>query len=357
MTETNPKKRRPRYKGTHPKRAEEKYKELNPDKYTQDIETIRLAGRTPLGTHSPIMVSEVLKCLAIQNEARGLDATLGFGGHAREIIKSLGPNGKLIGIDRDPIELSRTIERLHSEGISPEQLFSFHSNYSEIPKALSAAKKNGFLNLNDQGLDFIFADLGLSSMQIDRPERGFSHKFAGPLDLRMNPNEGISATEYLKKLTSDQLAQLLIENADEPNARVLSLKVLESQKVSPIETTQNLVSAVRMAVSKLPRTARERDADKSIKRFFQALRIAVNQEFTHLDLFLEHVPNQLRQGGRVVILTFHSGEDRRVKKSFEKGLKSGVYSSVSDSPVRAGAEEIRKNLRAKPAKLRWAIRS
>ena len=254
------------------------------------------------------MVAEILEVLAPKPGEVAVDCTLGYGGHAQEILARLQPGGKLLGLDADPIELPKTEARLRALGFGPEIFTAHRSNFAGLPQVLA--------RVGLRGADIILADLGVSSMQIDDPARGFSVKHEGPLDMRMNPQRGQPASALLEKIRPDALATLLVENADEPHAATLAPAL--AGKV--FATTTSLAAAIRAA---LPRMNKE-DSDLSIRRVFQALRIAVNDEFSALDTFLRNLPACLNPGGRVAILTFHSGEDRRVKKSFEAGLRDGL---------------------------------
>ncbi len=211
-----------------------------------------------------------------------------------------------------------------------------------------------FQTLNEvgwgDGADVILADLGVSSMQLDNPARGFSYKHDGPLDMRMNPQRSVSARELLQKLSADRLASLLEENADETRAALLA----EALAGRDFAGTLALTAAVKKA---LPRRLSEEETGSTMSRVFQALRIAVNDEFSALDSFLRELPRCLRGGGRVAVLTFHSGEDRRVKKAFQAAALAGHFASISDEVRRPTAGEIRSNPRAAPAKLRWAVRA
>ena len=336
-----PHRRRPRYSGKNPRRFEEKYKERDPERYAETIAKILASGKTPAGTHRPIMVAEILDALAPKPGDIAIDCTLGFGGHAQEILPLLQPGGRLIALDADPIELPRAESRLRALGFGPDVFTAHRSNFAGLPQILADADLTG--------TDIILADLGLSSMQIDDPARGFSVKHAGPLDMRMNPQRGQPASAFLAKIRADTLATVLVENADEPHAEILAPVLAGSN----LATTSALAAAIRAA---LPRLKKD-DCDLSIRRVFQALRIAVNDEFSALDTFLRHLPVRLNPAGRAAILTFHSGEDRRVKKAFEAGLRDGHYAEIAREVIRPSPSERNANPRSAPAKLRWARRA
>lgn len=337
---TVPHRRRPRYSGKNPRRFEDKYKELNPEKYPETVAKVLASGKTPAGMHVPILVPEILQVLNPQPGQCLVDCTLGYGGHAERLLERLQPGGRLIGLDVDPVEQPKTEARLRQAGYGSETLMVKRSNFAGLPKVLAA---EGLA-----GVDGILADLGVSSMQIDTPERGFSIKLPGPLDMRMNPEKGLPASAWLARIPSTDFARLLELNSDEPNAEELA----EQLAGRNLATTTELTQAIRAA---LPRLSPE-DQELAVRRVFQTIRIAVNEEFTALDTFLRNLPNCLNPGGRVAILTFHSGEDRRVKKAFQTGLKAGDYATISEDMIRAGAEECRANPRASSAKLRWAQR-
>ena len=349
MEDQEPKKpRRVRYKGTHPKSFKEKYKELEPQNYAADIAKVIQQGRTPAGMHRSICVEEILAFLKISPGQTGLDATLGYGGHSLEILKLLVPNGKLYAIDVDPFELPRTRERLAALGYGEENLIIKKRNFSDIDQLIP---ETGLLN-------FVLADLGVSSMQIDNPERGFSFKIEGPLDLRLNPKSGKSAAALLKTISQDKLQELFTVNSDEPHAKIIAAAIL--LKISSgqvIATTTQLQETIKESLAFLPENSRKEDSKKACQRCFQALRIEVNNEFGSLDNFLEKLPAALAPGGRVAILSFHSGEDRRVKKSFQHFLNLGIYKEVASDVIRPSAEECNSNPRAKSAKLRWAVKA
>ena len=340
--------RRIRYKGTHPKTFKEKYKELNPERYAADIEKVMQKGNTPAGMHRSICVNEILDCLKVSPGQTGLDATLGYGGHSLELLKRLAPDGKLYATDVDPFELPRTQERLEAMGYGPEVLEVRKMNFSGIDQL---AEESG-------GFDFVLADLGVSSMQIDNPERGFSLKVDGPLDLRLNPSSGKSATQLLKNISLEKLEALLVENSDEPYADIIAEAIIQFiKKGNAIETTSQLKNIIKETLQFLPADTKTEIIKKSCQRCFQALRIAVNDEFGVLEKFLARLPDALKSGGRVAILSFHSGEDRRVKKAFQLFYREGIFSEVAPDPIRPSAEEIFSNPRARSAKLRWAVKA
>ncbi len=342
-------KRRVRYRGTHPRRFAEKYKEHDPQRYAADVEKILASGKTPASTHRPICVKEIMEVLAPKPGEIAVDATLGYGGHALEIARAVLPGGRLYGLDVDPIELPKTEARLRSAGIPGEALIVRRTNFAGLPQLLAGEGLSG--------VDMIVADLGISSMQMDNPARGFSFKVEGPLDLRMNPERGRSAAALLGSLDEARLRALLEENADEPRAAVIASAVVQAQARAPIATTVALARAVRDAFPQRPGRPAAAEIDTSIRRAFQALRIAVNDEFGALEAFLRNLPGCLKPGGRVAILTFHSGEDRRVKKAFQAGEQAGAYAQIAREVIRPNAEEIRSNPRSSSAKLRWAIRA
>lgn len=340
-------KRRVRYSGTHPRHFSEKYKEHQPEKYADVVEKVIRKGSTPAGMHISICVKEILDFLQIQPGQKGLDATLGYGGHTLEMLKCLKGEGHIYGLDVDPIESAKTKERLKNLGYGEDILTVKLLNFRNIDQVAAEAGK----------FDFVLADLGVSSMQIDNPERGFSYKTDGPLDLRMNPQKGVSAAERLKEVTEEELYGMLLENADEPYAQEIARAVIRQRRISPIETTTDLRNVIEKALSFLPEKDRKEAVKKSCQRSFQALRIDVNSEFEVLYDFLEKLPQVLAPNGRVAILTFHSGEDRLVKKSFKQFYKEGIYSEICKDVIRPSQEECSRNSRAKCTKMRWAVRA
>ena len=345
--------RRPRYVGTHPRRFGEKYKELAPERYPEQTEHVLGRGRTPAGQHVPIMVEEVLAALAPKPGERGVDGTLGFGGHAQHLLAALAPGGRLLGLDVDPLELPRTEARLRALGYDEDALLVRRSNFAGLGKALTEVGWS-------DGVDFFFVDLGVSSMQIDDPARGFTFKAEGPLDMRMNPTRGSSAAQWLASVSVEKLSAVLTDNADEPHAALIAEALVErahSLRGVP-GTTVELADAIRAALART--SAGDGDGDeteRSVRRVFQALRIQVNDELGALTALLTQLPSWLRPGGRVAVLSFHSGEDRRVKAAFKRGAREGVWAAVSDKIIRASKAEQRDNPRSSSAKLRWAQRA
>lgn len=342
-------KRRVRYSGTHPKTYKEKYKEHNPEKYADTVAKVIQKGSTPAGMHISIMVQEILDFLQIQPGQIGLDATLGYGGHTKAMLQKLEGQGHIYGLDVDPIESEKTKERLRKQGFGEDILTVRLQNFADIDLV---AKETG------KKFDFILADLGVSSMQIDNPDRGFSYKVDGPLDLRMNPQKGESAAQRLKEVSYEELVGMFVENSDEPYAEEIAQVIMKRNKRGPaIETTTDLKEAVEEALRFLPKGEQKEAVKKTCQRVFQALRIDVNSEFEVLYAFLEKLPTVLAPNGRVAILTFHSGEDRLVKRSFKELQKAGIYSEVNKDVIRPSAKECASNGRAKSTKMRWAIRS
>ncbi len=341
-------KRRVRYKGTHPRTFNEKYKELNPDRYAADVEKVMQKGNTPAGMHRSICVNEIMECLQPKPGQCGLDATLGYGGHSQEILKCILPGGKLYATDVDPLELPRTRKRLESLGYGADVLEIRKMNFAGIDQLAEEAG----------GFDFVLADLGVSSMQIDNPERGFSMKVEGPLDLRLNPAAGKSAAQFLKTVSAERLEQVFLENADEPYAAEIAAAIVSSLKSgNALESTMQLKNIIKGVLQFLPAVAGAEELRKTCQRCFQALRIEVNDEFGVLEKFLGRLPDALKPGGRVAILSFHSGEDRRVKKAFQLFFREGIFSSIAPDPIRPSAGEVSSNPRARSAKLRWAVKS
>ena len=393
MPEETTHKRRVRYKGTHPRTFEEKYKEHDPEKYADTVARVIEKGSTPAGMHIPIMVKEILDFLQIRPGQRGLDATLGYGGHTRKMLEKLtemsgtseltdevyikddaqtkddsrenpadnsennseevfrrkAPEGHLYALDVDPIEIVKTGERLQKAGYGEEILTILQQNFANLE---TVAKEYG-------PFDFMLADLGVSSMQIDDPKRGFSYKADGPLDLRLDPQHGIPASQRLRELNREELIGMLVENSDEPYAEQIASEICKTfKKGGSMDTTTALREAIERALCFLPENKEKKDIlKKTCQRVFQALRIDVNSEFEVLEAFLNALPEALADGGRVAILTFHSGEDRLVKKAFQQYYREGIFEEIATDVIRPTAEECRQNGRARSTKMRWAVRA
>lgn len=339
--------RRVRYKGTHPRHFSEKYKEHNPEKYKDTIEKVISKGNTPAGMHISICVNEILDVLKIKPGEQGMDATLGYGGHTRKMLECLKGEGHIYATDVDPIESQKTKKRLNDAGFGDDILSVRLMNFCEIDK----------LSKEVNGFDFILADLGVSSMQIDNPERGFSYKTDGPLDLRLDPTKGISAAERLKNISYDELLGMFIENSDEPYADKLAKTIIAERRKHSIDTTTDLRLVIEKALGFVPDKEREETVKKTCARVFQALRIDINNEFEVLYEFLTKLPDALRPGGRVAILTFHSGEDKIVKKIFKEHYNEGIYSDYAKDVIRPSKEECIRNPRAHSTKMRWAVKA
>jgi 16S rRNA (cytosine1402-N4)-methyltransferase len=289
------------------------------------------------------MVAEVLRHLRLGPGDVAVDCTLGSGGHARAMLERILPGGRLIGLDVDALELPRTEALLRAEGFGPDVFIARRASFADLRGVLDAERL--------AAADAVLVDLGVSAMQHDDPARGFHYKVAGPLDMRMNPRAGETAAQLIARLPESDLARLLHDNADEPHAAAIA-RLLKQHRP---ETTHALERIVRTGLSELPGATRP-SVKMSVRRTFQALRIAVNGEMAALECLLEGLPACLAPGGRVAILTFHSGEDRRVKKAFAAGKRAGIYTQIAGRVVRSRVEETRANRRAMSAKLRWAVR-
>jgi 16S rRNA (cytosine1402-N4)-methyltransferase len=348
-----PPRRRPRYAGTHPRGFDERYKERDLDKFP-DIEAhIRAQGRTPAGTHVPVMVTEIVAALRPEPGHSVADVTLGYGGHALTFLEHTAPSGPLIGLDLDGEQLDKTGRRL-ARLVDPARLHLHHSHFAGLPKVLAAE--------GIEAVDVIFADLGVSSMQVDNPARGFSYKRAGLLDMRMDLRRPQTAADLLRTLTAEQLAAALCELADEPDAERIAHEIVRGRAERAVTRTDELVDAVLRAKGLSRKSWRSQvPADASdlhpAARTFQALRILVNDELHGLEQLLRIAPYCMKPGGRLGILTFHSGEDRRVKHAFRDGLRDGIYSRIAEEPERPSSAERRANPRSAPAKFRWGVRA
>jgi 16S rRNA (cytosine1402-N4)-methyltransferase len=341
--------RRVRYAGKNPRRFAEKYKEHGAADHAAEVAHIMASGKTPAGMHRPILVAELCEVLSPAPGEIAVDCTLGYGGHARELLARIVPGGRLIGFDIDPVEQPKTVARLREAGFGDAVFTAVHGNFAGLAQALA--------RLGLPGADVVMADLGVSSMQLDDPVRGFTFKEDGPLDSRMNPQRGQPASALLARLSAVELASMLRAHADEPHADALAAELWQVQQTDPFTRT----GALARWLTGLARDrgwAREREEQTAlVRRVFQALRIAVNDEFGALDAWLRTLPYCLSPGGRVAVLTFHSGEDRRVKQAFRDGQRQGIYARIANEVIRPSPDEVRSNPRAAPAKLRWAVRS
>jgi 16S rRNA (cytosine1402-N4)-methyltransferase len=389
-TETT-RRRRVRYNGNYPRNFNEKYKELQGDEAT--VQKVLSKGMTPAGRHVPILLKECLHHLGLLESTRDgptfyVDCTLGYGGHSSQVLKRLLEDGnkdnRLICFDRDSVEIIKATDRLHKivkehgdSQFDTNPVTTVNRNFCELHSHLEETSGVGKVTA-------LLADLGLSSMQVDDAGRGFTYKREGPLDMRMAGTTGPtteSAYDLLSRLTVKQLTKMLQENSDEEHAKVIaqailgdsSAKTLQGRNDNIPSTTVALANVVRDAVRPLispvpnkrqtgndpPRdsTAVRKQLDSTIARVMQAIRISVNSEFESLEELLDDLPLILAPGGRAVVLTFHSGEDRRVKKAFKAGFKNGIYSSWSRDVVRPSAQERRDNPRSSCCKLRWVVRS
>jgi 16S rRNA (cytosine1402-N4)-methyltransferase len=301
-------------------------------------------GTTTL-SHRPIMVAEVLAALMPTEGDVVVDCTLGGGGHAEAILPLIRPSGKLIGIDVDPVELARTTARLRRAGVSAHELVTRQGSFAELGDILGAEGVHG--------ADIVFADLGISTMQADDPVRGFSYKRVGPLDMRMDQTRGRTAVEYLATSTAAELASALRAHADEPYADEIGALLAGGA----FDTTHGLERHVRLGVAAAHPELSKAAIKMSVRRVFQALRIAVNDELRVLEAFLRDAPGVLAPSGRIGIITFHSGEDRLVKRAFRDGHRAGLYSAISRGVTQSSREESFTNRRSRAAKLRWAMRA
>ena len=341
--------RRRRYSGTHPKSYLQKYKEHNIAAYPE-IKTHLLAkGKTPAGSHIPVLIEEVITCLQPKSGETIVDCTVGYGGHASEFIRHIKPGGKLIALDVDSAELERTRHRLSKENVP---VSFYRSNFAGIANVL---KKE-----NLPGCDIIFADLGVSSMQIDNPDRGMSYKHKGPLDMRMDDRLKQTGADLLNTLCEEELSNAFLELADEPDHQKIAHLIVTRRAERAITQTEQLVRIIFHVKNLTPKTWQQQNHARFGKlhpaaRTFQALRILVNDELGSLKELLRIAQYCLSPGGRIGIISFHSGEDRLVKQSFRDGVRNGIYQSATRSPIVPRIKEIISNPRSASAKFRYAV--
>jgi 16S rRNA (cytosine1402-N4)-methyltransferase len=311
---------------------------------------VRGRRSTPLGEHRPVMLDEVLDVLAPRPGSVVVDCTVGRAGHAVELLRRAGPTGRLVGLDLDPENLPGAREHLAATGL-PFALH--HANFASLPAVLAA---EGL-----PGADAVLADLGMSSMQLDDPGRGFSYARDGPLDMRMDRSRGKTAAQLLAGIDRDDLARALRDYGDEPDAEYVADLIVAARDRMSLERTAEL--ARLLANEAHPRAggrpwrlhpAPGRWETHPAARTFQALRILVNRELANLAQLLRVLPGVLRPGGTVALISFHSGEDRLVKAAFREALRGGLYSAISPDPLRPGPAERMDNPRSRSAKLRWA---
>lgn len=366
--------RRPRYRGTHPRRFEERYKEHDTGHYPEIVERVRARGGTPAGTHVPILLADVMETLCPAPGEVVADCTLGYGGHAAEFLRRIGTAGQLVGFDLDAAQLARTGERLRVE-FPDHRIDLHHGNYAGLDKGLRGQEVKAWAPSPHAppGYDIIFADLGVSSMQVDDPARGFSYKHDGPLDMRMNPSRARTAAGLLASLSEQELRRCLSELGDEPDAAVIARMIVQVRSREPIDRTTQLAGFVldakglsrRRWREELMRRERGPHAERvapgerllhPAARTFQALRMLVNDELGSLAQLLRVAPYCLRPGGRIGIITFHSGEDRLVEQALRDGVQAGLYAEGGREPVRPSGRERFDNPRSRSARFRWARR-
>jgi len=292
--------------------------------------------------HVPVLLDQLLSAIDLRPGQVAVDCTLGLGGHAAAMLRCVGPSGRLIGVDFDPSNIELARDRLRDVG---GRFDLYHNNFAALPTVLNQA--------GAECVDAIVADLGVASPQIDDPGRGFSYRRSGPLDMRMDPTRGQPASALIARISERELAEALLELGDETDGPRIAQLIVERRKIDPITTTQALMAIVceardftlkRAAGAKLHPAART----------FQALRILVNRELANLDRLLAVIPDCLKPGGTAAIISFHSGEDRRVKSSFRQGRDNGIYEAISPDPIVASLAEQKANPRSRSAKLRWA---
>lgn len=298
--------------------------------------------------HIPVLAAEVLAVIRPLPGKTLVDCTLGLGGHAVLLLQKLSPGGTLIGCDFDPRHVELAGEALRRAAAPNVVLHLHNSNFAALPTVLG--------ELGIEKVDGILADLGVASPQIDDPARGFSYRRPGPLDMRMDPTRGQPASALVNRLSEKELTEAMIELGDETDAPRIAKLIVERRRAKPILTTQDLTAIVceardftlqRAAGAKLHPAARA----------FQAFRMLVNREIGNLERLLAVAPDLLNPGGRLAIISFHSGEDRRVKQSFRDGLRSGIYTEAPSDPLIATDDETTENPRSRSAKLRWAERA
>ena len=305
--------------------------------------------RTPVGTHRPVMVEPVMRWLDPKPGEVAVDCTLGYGGHAEALLARLGPAGRLIGLDVDASQLATTAARLAG---SPTPLSVHAANFSSLADVLAGEHLDA--------VDVILADLGVSSMQVDDPQRGISYAHEGPLDMRMDPKLTRTGADLLASLSEADLSAALRELSHEGDHQRIAQFVVAQRQADPIRTTGQLVRLV-LSAKNLTKHSWQRQASyfdpHPAARTFQALRILVNDELGHLQRLLEQAPRLLKPGGRIGIISFQPGEDSLVKRWFARHQASGLYAAISGRPTQPTPREQRANPRSASALFRWAKRS
>jgi 16S rRNA (cytosine1402-N4)-methyltransferase len=308
---------------------------------------------TPKGEHRPVMLDVILDVLHPELGDVVVDCTLGYAGHSIAMLERIGEDGRLLAFDLDGVNIPSGQDKLAEIG-NPFSVH--HGNFAGFPAILAS---EGF-----EGCDCLLADLGMSSMQVDSSERGFSFMRDGPLDMRMDQSRGRTAAELLQTMSAEDLATALRDLGDEPEAEKIASAIVAARETQPLTRTRELMdlimSAAPVKVNENPLPGEPKPQQQIIRptaRVFQALRILVNRELASLQELLRVLPWCLKPGGRAAIISFHSGEDRLVKGSFKEGLRSGFYSAISEDPLRPNFRERTDNPRARSAKVRWAIRA
>ena len=299
--------------------------------------------------HIPVLHRQVLEVINPRPGQIVVDCTLGLGGHSGSFLAKLHPGGRLLGIDLDPSNLAAAREYLTWIG---GRFDLFHSNFAGLPQVLAQAE----VPPDAEGMprvDAVLADIGVASTQIDDPARGFSYRRPGPLDMRMDPTRGQPASVLIARMSQAEIEAALLELGDETDAPYIARLIVQRRSERPILTTEDLTAIVCEA----RKFTLERALGAKLHpaaRTFQTFRLLVNRELANLERLLAVLPSCLKPGGVAAIISFHSGEDRRVKQAFRDGHRAGVYSSISDEPLTADEEEIKANPRSRSAKLRWA---
>lgn len=292
--------------------------------------------------HQPVMLAEVMKVLSLQPGNTVVDGTLGLGGHASAMRQALCGSGLLIGVDRDAAMLSRARARLEAEQGAPVQ--TFHASFADLPKVLTP--------VTGGRADAILLDLGFASPQVDDPERGFGYRVDGPLDMRMNPDEGgLSAADWIRSAPEQEIADVIYRYGEERASRRIARGIVRARERAPIRTTGELAEIIARAAPRGPRRLHP------ARRSFQGIRIHINGELDQLDRFLAALPGLLNPGGRCAIISYHSLEDRRVKNAFRAGAADGTYLALTRKPLRPAPDEVAVNPRSRSARLRAVVRS